>query len=239
MCGRFAIGIIAGADWAEWLGLNIAEDLPPDWPEPSWNIAPTQPVGIVGRREGRRAASVARWGLVPVWWQKPLSEFRLTTFNARSEEAGQKPVFRDSFAKRRCLIPAIGWYEWQAVGSGDAGYGKKGAKIPHFITMRRNTPGFWFAGLWSQTKIGGEILRSCTILTTAAGEATRHLHPRTPIVLDDETADRWLDLSIDPMPLMVAPPDDRVELWEVDSAVGKVANNGPELMEKVGLNPGG
>lgn len=227
MCGRFAIGIIAGADWAQWLGLNIAHDVPPDWPEPSWNIAPTQVVGIVGLRDGERAASVARWGLVPVWWQKPLAEFKLTTFNARAEDASAKPVFRDAWARRRCLIPAIGWYEWQ---------GDKGAKVPHFITIRRNTPGFWFAGLWSQTRLpGGEVLRSCTILTTSAGEATRHLHPRTPVVLDEDAAEAFLDPSADPTPLMAAPPDDRVELWEVDRAVGKVANNGPELLEKSGL----
>ncbi|MEM6623034.1 MAG: SOS response-associated peptidase [Pseudomonadota bacterium] len=227
MCGRFAIGIIAGDDWASWLGLRDSA-LPPDaWPEASWNTAPTQSVGVVGLRDGQRAASAARWGLIPPWWSKPLAEFKLTTFNARSEEAAAKPVFRDSWAKRRCLIPAIGWYEWQ---------GPKGAKIPHFITIQRNTPGFWFAGLWSQTMIAGEPLRSCTILTTAAGEATRHLHPRAPVVLDDEAADRWLDLEQDPAPLMVAPPDDRVDLWQVDRAVGKVANNGPELIERVGLD---
>lgn len=225
MCGRFAIGIIAGADWAEWLGLNGIDNMPADWPEPSWNIAPTQQVGMIGLRDGQRAASVARWGLIPTWWQKPLSEFRLTTFNARAEEAAQKPVFRDAWAKRRCLIPAIGWYEWQ---------GEKGAKTPHFITIRRNTPGFWFAGLWSQTQFSEGALRSCTILTTAAGAATRHLHPRTPIVLDEEGAQQWLDLGADPAPLMVAPPDDRVELWPVDQAIGKVANNGPELIEPAG-----
>lgn len=223
MCGRFAIGVIAGAEWAEWLGVDATAGWPPgDWPEPSWNIAPTQPVGIIGLREGRRAPAVARWGLIPPWWQKPLADFKLTTFNARSEEAASKPVFRDAWAKRRCLIPAIGWYEWS---------GPKGAKQPWFITIRRNTPGFCFAGLWSQTMVGGQALRSCTILTTAAGEATRHLHPRTPVVLDDAAAQKWLDLDADPAPLMVAPEDDRVALWEVDRAVGKVANNGPELIE--------
>ena len=225
MCGRFALGIIAGADWAEWLGVDVSDGWPPeDWPAPSWNIAPTQDVGIIGLRDGKRAPAVARWGLVPHWWQKPMSEFKLTTFNARSEEAASKPVYRDAWAKRRCLIPAIGWYEWQ---------GPKGAKIPHFITIQRNTPGFWFAGLWSQTRIGETALRSCTILTTAAGEATKHLHPRSPVVLDERQAETWLDLEADPAPLMVAPPDERVELWEVGRAVGKVSIHGPELIDRL------
>ena len=220
MCGRFVSGRAITDDGSGWGSYRR----PPDWPEPSWNIAPTQTVGIVGLRDGALAGAAARWGLIPHWWSKPLSEFRLTTFNARSEEAASKPVFRDAWAKRRCLIPAMGWYEWK---------GAKGAKVPHYITVRRNTPGFWFAGLWSQTMFDGQPLRSCTILTTVAGEATKHLHPRTPIVLSDDDAEQWLDLKADPSNLMNAPPDDRVELWEVDGAVGKVANNGPELIEPV------
>ena len=153
-----------------------------------------------------------------------MAEFKLTTFNARSEEAAGKPIFRDSWARYRCLIPAIGWYEWKKVN---------GTKVPHFITIRRNTPCFWFAGLWAQVETADGPLRSCTILTTASGEATRHLHPRSPVVLDEDQAGRWLDLGADPMPLMAAPPDDRVDLWEVSPAVGKIVNNGPDLIDPV------
>ncbi|MEM9139051.1 MAG: SOS response-associated peptidase [Pseudomonadota bacterium] len=224
MCGRFAVGDTDGTDWADWLALDPELDWPlADWPGASWNIAPTQPVGIVLKGPSGRRAGPARWGLVPHWWQKPLAEFRLTTFNARSEEAAGKPMFRDAWAKRRCLIPAIGWYEWS---------GEKGAKQPWFITIRRNTPGFWFAGLWSRAEVEGEIIVSATILTTAAGEATRHLHPRSPVVLDDDQAGDWLSgQGPDGANLMQAPPDDRVDLWAVDRAVGQVRTNHAGLIE--------
>ena len=228
MCGRFAVGDTDGQDWADWLALDPELDWPPDgWPTANWNIAPTQQVGMVIQGPGGRRAGPARWGLVPHWWTKPLSEFRMTTFNARSEEAAEKPMFRDSWARRRCLIPAIGWYEWS---------GEKGAKTPFFITMRRNTPGFWFAGLWSSVTLDGTRIVSCTVLTTSAGEATRHLHPRTPVVLDEDEATAWLALE-EGAGLMHAPDDERVELWEVDRKVGQVRNNGPELIEPVHAEP--
>ena len=227
MCGRFAIGDTDGADWGDWLAIDPEIGWPPaDWPTANWNVAPTQPVGIVYERDGTRRARVARWGLVPHWWKKPLKEFKATTFNARSEEVSKKPMFRDAWARRRCVIPAIGWYEWS---------GRKGDKTPWFITIRRNTPGFFFAGLWADATVDGERLTSCTILTTAAGDATKHLHPRTPVVLEEEAVAHWLDLAADPMTLMRAPKDDRVDLWEVDRAVGQVRNNGPEMIARAGL----
>lgn len=235
MCGRFAIGETQGTDWRDWLLVEPEVDWPPPgWPSARWNVAPTDPVGIVRLRsggDGGRVAEVARWGLVPHWWKKPLSEFRAATFNARGEEAASKPAFRDAWAARRCLVPAIGYYEWT---------GPKGAKTPWFVTMRRNTPGILFAGLWATARIGEDRLLSCTILTTAAGAATRHLHPRSPVVLTEAQAQGWLDGSADPAALMRPIPDDRVELWPVDRRVGQVRNDGPDLIERVGLerNPG-
>ncbi|MEO1492850.1 MAG: SOS response-associated peptidase [Pseudomonadota bacterium] len=227
MCGRFAVGDTDGTDWADWLAIDPEEDWPiPGWPSTNWNVAPTQSVGFVHVADGRRRAAAGRWGLIPHWWRKPLSEFKLTTFNARSEEAAGKPMFRDAWAKQRCLIPAIGYYEWS---------GKKGAKTPWFVTTRRNTPGLWFAGLWAVARVGEERLTSCTILTTAAGQATAHLHPRSPVILSDEDADVWLAGQGDPAHLMRAPDDASVDVWEVAPDVGKIQNNGPELIERVGL----
>ncbi|MEM7424093.1 MAG: SOS response-associated peptidase [Pseudomonadota bacterium] len=228
MCGRFAVGDTDGTDWADWLA--IEPDLgwpPPGRPAANWNVAPTQRVEMVRLVDGVRRADAARWGLIPFWWRKPLSEFRMTTFNARSEEASGKPTFRDAWKRGHCVIPAIGYYEWT---------GKKGAKTPYFITNTRNTPGLWFAGLWTAPMVDGERMLTCTILTTAAGQATVHLHPRSPVVLEDADAADWLAYAGDPASMMRPIPDDRVTLHEVDRAVGKVSNNGPNLIERVGLD---
>ena len=226
MCGRFAIGDTQGTDWRNWLMIEPEVEWPvPGWPTARWNVAPTDPVGIVRLRDGRREAAVARWGLVPHWWRKPVSELRAATFNARAEDAVAKPMFRDAWVARRCLVPAIGYYEWA---------GPKDAKQPWFVTMRRNVPGILFAGLWAAARVDGEWLLSCTILTTEAGAATRHLHPRSPVVLTEEAAERWLDR---PEPALMTPiPDDRVEMWPVDRAVGQVRNEGPALIERAGLD---
>lgn len=227
MCGRFAIGETGGEDWHRWVDPDPEISWPPeDWPSGRWNIAPTDRVGILCLHDGRRQLTTARWGLVPHWWRKPLSEFRMSTFNARSEEAAEKPAFRDSWARRRCVIPAIGYYEWT---------GTRGRKTPWFVTMRRNTPGFFFAGLWAEAMIGGEPLQSCTILTTDANAATSHLHPRSPVVLGEEEVERWLSGAGDPSALMQPIPDERVEFWEVGASVGQVRNDGPELIERAGL----
>lgn len=225
MCGRFAVGGPFAPDWDDWLGLDPDIEWPVrDWPAASWNIAPTQPVGIIGLRGAQRRPATARWGLIPDWWAKPLSQFKATTFNARSEDIQSKPMFRDAWARKRCLIPALGYYEWS---------GPKGDKTPWFITSRRNTPGVYFAGLWSMTRLNGDIVVSCTIMTTTAGEATRHLHPRSPVVLSEEGAGQWLDLTRDPANLMRPLDDERVELWQVDPAVGKVSSNGAHLIERI------
>ncbi|MEL6196326.1 MAG: SOS response-associated peptidase [Pseudomonadota bacterium] len=237
MSGRYATALIAGhADTVDWLGIERAP--PPDWIDdwdgpplieepsgawtrPSWNIAPTQMVTIVVQRRsgGPRKVGPARWGFVPRWWDKPLAAFKLTTFNARSEEAAQKPMFRDAWASARCLIPAAGYYEWQREGS---------AKTPYFITADTNRPGFCFGGLWSVLQLGGERLVSCTILTTAAGDATRHLHPRSPVVLHE---DCWADWFAGRYVAMTPIPDERIRLHAVDSAVGNVRNDDAALTQ--------
>ena len=218
MCGRFAIGEMDGGDWAEWLG--VPADSP--WPAPSWNVAPTMSAPIViGGVAGSRRLLPARWGLVPHWWKNPLSELRAATFNARAEEAAAKPMFRDAWARGRCLVPAIGFYEW---------YGPKKARQPVFVSLRGNAPGFCMAGLWARSMIDGAPLLSFTILTCVAGHATRDIHPRAPVVVMEEDWAHWLRPGSEAAALMRPPPDERVEVSEVGRAVGNVANDGPELI---------
>ncbi|MEO0622943.1 MAG: SOS response-associated peptidase [Pseudomonadota bacterium] len=226
MCGRFAVGDPEVDLWEGWLEISGAATAGPEpiWPEPNWNVAPTQIAAILVANEGRRMVT-ARWGLIPRWWRKPLSEMKASTFNARSEEASQKPMFRDAWRVGRCLVPALGYYEWS---------GKKGAKTPWFVTLERNTPGICFAGLWAEATVDGALLRSFTILTCAAGKATQHLHPRSPVILDEQDWEEWLSAEGSEPP-MSAPPDGRVRVHEVDARVGNVRNNGPELIEPVGL----
>jgi putative SOS response-associated peptidase YedK len=227
MCGRFAVGDMrgdsGGGDWADWLGID--DDSP--WPTPSWNVAPTQMAGIVGQGKWGRSLVPARWGLVPHWWKKPLAEFRATTFNARSEEAVEKPMFRDAWRRGRCLVPAIGYYEWS---------GRFGAKRAFFITVKGNAPGFCMAGLWSQATIGDAKLLSFTVLTCPAGEATRRIHPRSPVVLAEADWERWLAPESNAADLMRPAPDDRVDLCEVGPAVGNVRNDGATLIEPVAVD---
>lgn len=225
MCGRFAVGTPSEAAWADWLGAPVPRDRPP----PSWNVAPTDTALVLGLgRDGERRLAPARWGLIPHWWKKPLSEMKATTFNARSEEAAEKPMFRAAWARGRCLVPALGYFEWS---------GKAGAKQPWFVTQETNAPGIAFAGLAAKADLPGpdgpETIRSCTILTCAAGEATRHLHPREPVVLPESAWEQWLSGG-EAGALMRAAEPARVRLWPVGKAVGNARAEGPELIERVG-----
>jgi putative SOS response-associated peptidase YedK len=180
MCGRFRLATPAEV-LAQLLGLAEVPDV-----EPRYNIAPTQPVGIVrvhAQTSGREWANV-RWGLVPHWSKQPLEGPLL--FNARGESVATRPAFRDAFRKRRCLIPADGFYEWKAPGSGMK-------KRAYFIHMPDEHP-FAFAGLWDRCERGlDRPIESCTIITTEPNDVVRELHNRMPVILTVDDYARWLD----------------------------------------------
>lgn len=155
---------------------------------PRYNIAPTQPIGIVriNAQTGTREWAFTAWGLVPSWSKDPTIGSRM--INARSETAPEKPSFRAAFRRRRCLIPADGFYEWQKQGN---------RKQPYLITMEHDAP-FAFAGLWEYWEgADGSALETSTILTTEPNAVMAPLHNRMPVIIEPEDYELWLGTAED------------------------------------------
>ena len=220
MCGRYTLRTPVET-LAEEFGIS---DPLPDIPT-RYNIAPTQEVAAVLEEDEERKLEMLRWGLIPSWADDPAVGNRM--INARSETAAEKPSFRTAFRKRRCLILADGFYEWQKTNGG---------KQPYYIRMKNGSP-FAFAGLWeSWDKYGGEI-RSCTILTTDANEMVREVHHRMPVILPPETYDLWLDPDMwetEPLLDLLRPyPDDGMEAYPVSRFVNSPSNDDERCVESV------
>ena len=193
---------------------------------PRYNVAPTQPVITVTNREGRWAEYM-RWGLIPSWAKD--ASIGSPLINARSETLAQKPSFRDALQRRRCLVLADGFYEWQKVGRG---------KRPMRVVLKSREP-FAFAGLWeSWRNLEGEVIRSCTIVTTEANDLLRPIHERMPVILPRELEEFWLDGDVTDSAALtdaLAPyPEDLMETYEISTLVNKATNNGPDLIAPVG-----
>jgi putative SOS response-associated peptidase YedK len=223
MCGRYASTRarqeLIDAFGVEW---DADEEL-----EPDYNVAPTKPVPVILTREVRELR-VARWGLVP-YWAKDLS-IGARLINARVETAHEKPAFRRAFAKRRCLLPADGYYEWLTAAGG--------AKQPYFIH-----PGdggmLAMAGLyefWTPPEGGGRLL-SATILTTEATDDVGRIHDRMPMLVEPERFEAWLDPALtgadEARALLVPAAEGSLRSHPVSTAVNRVINNGPELVKPV------
>ena len=201
---------------------------------PRYNIAPTQQVPIVrwsepddgdGATSPLRMLSTARWGLVPCWAKDPAIGNRM--INARGETVSQKPAFRAAFRRRRCLVPADGFFEWRKSSSG---------KQPWFIRAADGQP-LALAGLWETwSPEGGEPLHSCTIITTVANGFMRPLHDRMPVILQAAGRETWLDraASSDSLQAVLVPaPEDVLEAWPVSRRVNRPANDDAALLEPV------
>jgi putative SOS response-associated peptidase YedK len=235
MCGRFVVARVG----SELASVLRAEIVPDDLPAPSFNIAPTARAAIVldsAKTEPptRRLAS-ARWGLVPGWAKDPSVGSR--AFNARAEEAAEKPMFQKALAARRAVVPASGYYEWQ---------GPAGAKTPHYIRPEGGEPLF-FAGLYEWWKDDSRPdgdpdrwLLTFTILTRSAVGGLADIHERMPLMIDVEFADVWLDPTTEyPADLLDAVIDaapavvDTLTWFPVGPAVGNVRNDESSLIEPV------
>jgi putative SOS response-associated peptidase YedK len=213
MCGRFTNTASPKAIGKQF---NVPE---PSLFEPRYNIAPTQTIAAVReKRDGGRELVHLHWGLIPSW-----SRDGKGFINARAETAGEKPTFHSAFKKRRCLIPATAFYEWQKQ--------KAGAKQPYAVRLK-GVDLFAFAGLWDTwtNHEAGEELESCTILTTAANELMKPIHDRMPVILPEEAYSAWLN---QPDASLLQPfPADRMEAFPVSTYVNTPKNQGPKCMEE-------
>jgi putative SOS response-associated peptidase YedK len=187
------------------------------------NIAPTQPVPVVRVAEGKRQFALVRWGLIPAWVKDPRT-FALL-INARGESINDKPAYRYAMKRRRCLIPADGFYEWKQGRSG---------RRPYVVRPKDGRP-IAFAGLW-ETWMGpnGEEMETAAIITTQASRDIAHIHDRMPVIVPPDAFDFWLDCAgADAMTAaaVIAPArPGLLETYEISTAVNHVANDSPELI---------
>ena len=201
------------------------------WPAPRFNVAPTTKVPIVIKADdGVLEVHGARWGLIPHWWKK--ETLPSLTFNARSEEAAEKPTWRHSLRSMRCLMPARGWYEWNEneLLRNDAG---RKVKQPYFISLP-DSDVIAFAGLWAvwQGQDGAQVL-SCALLSKAASPAIVHIHDRMPVVLKQEHFAAWLDPKTSGQDVQESLSDALSDFagYPVSSKVNNTRNDFPELLE--------
>lgn len=191
--------------------------------EPRYNMAPMQSAPVIREREGARHMDRLRWGLVPGW--APDESRAASLINARSETVAEKPAFRDAYAKRRCLVPADGFYEWRKLGRN---------KQPYRVYLEGDRP-FAFAGLWERWERGDEPVETFTLLTTDADPRIEHIHHRMPVMLaSEEEFGLWLDGDEDARKAILKPYEGADLVFSpVSSRVGNVRNDDPELLQPV------
>ncbi len=212
MCGRFAFRSTR-KKVTEVLPLFEVPEL-----QPRYNIAPTQPVAVarIVPESLRKEVTFLNWGLLPGWVDDPKVGQRM--INARAETVATKPSFRAAFKRRRCLILADGFYEWQKVGN---------KKQPYFIHLKNNEL-FTFAGLWEHWERNGNVVESCAIITTEANELIQSLHIRMPVILPSSVHERWLDPQNQTgsglASLLVPYPKEEMAYFPVDTHVNNARN---------------
>jgi len=226
VCGRFTLST-PPTEVADHFGLDEVPEL-----AARFNVAPGQRIATVSDSgEVRRSSlSLRRWGLVPSWAKDPKIGNRL--INARAETVAEKPSFRTALRRRRCLIPADGFYEWA---------GSKGPKQPYYIGLEGRAL-FAFAGLWERwVDPEGEPLESCALLTAAASAQLRAVHHRMPVIVDPADYARWLDPDVEE-PDLLSPVIDRnlgsaLEFYPISPYVNNVRHDDPRCLEAIAGQP--
>ena len=223
MCGRFSLTNTFDdlRDYFQLAGSPLALS-------PRYNAAPSQDVTAVRLEEGERRLIMLRWGLIPFCAEDPKIGYR--TINARAETIHKAPAFRAAFRKRRCLIPASGFFEWLKKGK---------EKQPYHIYRRDGNP-MALAGLWERWRDekAGRDIESCAIITTDANQLVARLHDRMPVILEPDDFGKWLDPeeeSLGRLLPLLRPVDEGVlEMYPVSSFVNKPQNEGEKCIEPEG-----
>lgn len=216
MCGRYTITLDPG-DFELELGV---EDFPSDF-EKRYNVAPTQQVAVVRDPESRKVEWL-KWGLIPYWAKDPTIGARM--INARSETLAEKPSFKQSFLKRRCLILADGFFEWQK------NEGK--ASTPYYLKLRSGKP-FAFAGLWDRWHPSDDIdVVSCTIITCPPNELIAPIHDRMPVIFDKDSLWKWLQPApVEELEKQLQPyPSDLMQAYPISKMINNAQFDSPEVL---------
>jgi putative SOS response-associated peptidase YedK len=219
MCGRYTL---RSRGSAKFYGVPASE-LP--FLVPRYNIAPSQDVPVILERGAERELGLFQWGLVPSWSKEPKG-----FINARAETLEEKPSFSESFQRRRCLIPADGFYEWARRGR---------SKQPYYFQMKDQSP-FAFAGIWDKWQRDGASITSCAIVTTTPNELLATIHDRMPVILTADTCDAWMCDDKDPRELkaLLAPyPAAAIKSFPVNARVNSALVDEPALVEPIELRP--
>lgn len=234
MCGRF-VSTSTSLSLAKFFDLDAVEEQILE-SAPRYNVAPTAVIRVVLEREESRLLTTCRWGLVPSWAKDESIGVRM--INARSETVATKPSFRSAFAKRRCIIPVDGFYEWVKLADSKT-------KQPYFIHSPSSEP-LAFAGLWEEWRGGKSsdpdsadlqqdtVLRTCTIITTQANKKIAALHDRMPVILQREDWGHWLspqETQVEALQELLVPArDEDLEFFAVSTEVNSARNQGAQLI---------
>lgn len=216
MCGRYAFNATP-AQVAEHFGLSACADF-----APRYNIPPGTDIPVIRQSpEGQRVLHLLRWGLVPHWAKDPAIGNKLN--NARAETVAEKPAFREAFKRRRCLIPASGFYEWKSEGK---------LKQPYYISLKSGAF-LAMAGLWETWQSpAGELLRTCAVLTTGPNALMQPIHDRMPVILTPEHWQAWLTAPAREVGgLLSAHDSETMQAWPVDRRVSRAREDDAGMIE--------
>ena len=219
MCGRFALGFSG-----EQLKLDFGLDDCADFPGVRYNIPPGTDIAVIRQSpEGKRVLNLLRWGLVPRWAPDPSIGAKLN--NARGETVATKPSFKVAFSRRRCIVPASGFYEWKTEGK---------VKQPYFFSLKSGRP-IALAGIWeSWQKPDGSELRTVCIITTSANEVMAPVHDRMPVIIAPDNWQSWLEAPVEEIGGLVAPyAPDEMQAWPVSRRVSRASEEGADLIERL------